>query len=87
MNDLHEWREQEKVFKWASMYDHEYPELKLLNGSLNGVRLTPGQASKAKRTGLVKGFPDINLPVPRGVFHGLFIELKRKKRPITKRRR
>lgn len=74
--DILEWEEQAAIFRWASMYDHEFPELKLLNGSLNGVRLTIGQAKKAKRTGMKKGYPDIFLPVSRGLFHGLFIELK-----------
>ncbi len=79
-----EWREQAKIFEWV-LRDHEYPELKLLNGSLNGVRLTIGQAKKAKRTGMKKGYPDIFLPVPRGVWHGLFIELKSKNGRMPKK--
>lgn len=74
-----EFQDQENIFKWADMMKHKYPELELLNGSLNGVRLTIGQATKAKRSGMKKGFPDMNLPVPRGFFHGLYIELKREK--------
>ena len=45
--------------------------------TLNGVRLTIGQATKAKRSGNKKGVPDIWLPVKRGKFSGLVIELKR----------
>jgi hypothetical protein len=79
-----EWREQAAIFKWAQIHDHEFPELKLLNGSLNGVRLSIGQATKAKRTGMKKGYPDIFLPIRRGIYPGLFIELKKKNGWIPK---
>lgn len=53
---------------------------------MNGVKLSPGAAVKAKRQGMVKGVPDLFLPIPRdssqGIhfadYFGLFIELKRK---------
>ena len=76
-NNLSEYEHQVQVFEWAKMMSVQRPELKLLNASLNGVRLTIGQAMKAKRAGMKKGYPDIFLPVPRGIFHGLFIELKK----------
>lgn len=82
-NDLSEpteYEEQAYLFGLARLYVTKYPDLKWLNGSLNGVRLTIGQAVKAKRAGcLVSGYPDIFLPVKRGVYGGLFIELKRVK--------
>jgi hypothetical protein len=56
----------------------QYPELNLLNGFLNGVKLNIGQAVKAKNAGMKRGYPDIFLPVPRNGYHGLFIELKRR---------
>ncbi len=68
--------EQAALFRWAKEFEREYPELALLNGSLNGVHLSKAQAGKAKAAGMKKGFPDINLPVPRGGYHGLYIELK-----------
>ena len=70
--------DQAALFRWADMKVQigEYRELALLNGSLNGVRLNIGQAVKAKKQGMKKGFPDLFLPVPRGKYHGLFIELK-----------
>ena len=71
-----EFLEQAAIFRWAEIEQRNLPELEYLNGSLNGVRLTIGQAVKAKRGGMKKGFPDISLPVPRGGYHGLFIELK-----------
>ena len=68
--------EQAALFRWAEQHSHFYPELALLNGSLNGVRLSTGQAVKAKKQGMKSGFPDIQLPVAMGGYHGLFIELK-----------
>lgn len=68
--------EQAALFRWAAFHVKYYPELALLNGSLNGVRLTIGQAVRAKKQGMKRGFPDIQLPVARGGYHGLFIELK-----------
>jgi hypothetical protein len=74
-----EFWEQAMLFEWADRNTGTHPDLWLLNGSLNGVRLTIGQAVKCKRIGMKKGFPDISLPVPRGEYHGLYIELKRVK--------
>ena len=74
-----EYEEQAYLFHLARLYVTKYPDLKWLNGSLNGVRLTIGQAVKAKKAGNVKGYPDIFLPVKRGKISGLFIELKRVK--------
>lgn len=71
-----EYANQKMLFEWAKVIENKYPELKLLNASLNGVRLSIGQAMKAKRAGMKKGYPDIFLPVARGKYHGLFIELK-----------
>ena len=67
---------QVQLFEWAQLQAGKYPELELLNGSLNGVRLRIGQAVKAKRGGMKRGYPDIFLPIRRGQYSGLFIELK-----------
>ena len=69
--------EQELIFKWRDQNKIKYPDLALLHSSGNGLRLTPGQATKAKKQGLTKGLPDIFLPVPKNNYYGLFIELKR----------
>jgi hypothetical protein len=74
---LSEYQEQVLIFQWASIMSVQRSELKLLNASLNGVRLTIGQATKANRAGMKKGYPDIFLPVKRGIYSGLFIELKK----------
>ena len=78
--------EQEQVFKWRLENVEKHPDLRLLNASLCGVRLSVGLRSKMKRQGMPKGFPDINLPAavahigfPRKYYPGLYIELKRLK--------
>lgn len=75
-----EYQIQKDIFDWTvePQQLNLYPELKWLNGSLNGVRLTIGAALKAKRGGMKKGFPDLSLPVKTKLYNGLFIELKRK---------
>ena len=60
-------------------YVKKYPELKILFGSLMGNKMSFGQLNKASKAGMRKGKPDINLPVPRSGYCGLWIELKRKK--------
>ena len=72
-----EYQEQAAIFRLAQIHCRQYPELRWLNGSLNGVRLTIGQAVKMKKAGMKSGFPDLNLPVKRGGYPGLYIELKR----------
>lgn len=74
-----ELQEQIAVFQWANLMIKKYPILRYLNASLNGIRLTIGQANLAKKSGLVKGYPDIFLPVRNNTYNGLFIELKRVK--------
>lgn len=72
-----EYQEQAAIFRLAQLHCRQYPELRWLNGSLNGVRLTIGQAVKMKKAGMKKGYPDLFLSVKRGKYSGLFIELKR----------
>jgi len=73
---MSEYHEQVAIFEWAELQQGKWPELALLNGSLNGVKLTIGQAVKAKKAGMKRGYPDMFLPVARREWHGLFIELK-----------
>lgn len=72
-----EYNEQVTVFAWAALMEPKHPELCMLSSSLNGVRLSIGAATKAKRAGLRAGFPDIFLAVARNGYHGLFIEMKK----------
>lgn len=66
------------LFTWARnpAVLRKYPQLDLLSCSLNGVKLSKAQAGKAKAAGMLAGEFDIKLPVARGVYHGLIIEMK-----------
>ena len=75
--------EQEKVIKWARDNEKNYPFLWMLHSSLNGVKLSKTQAGKAKASGMLSGVPDLFLPVPRGSFFGLYIEMKSEKGRLT----
>lgn len=65
--------EQAAVVRYIS---YVYPQVKYC-ASAGGVRTSIKQALKMKRTGYVKGFPDIQICKAVGGYHGLFIEMKR----------
>jgi len=69
--------EQIAVFEWAKYAVHRYPELALLHASANGGLRSKITAARMKKEGVKAGLPDIHLPVARGGYHGLWIELKR----------
>ncbi len=66
------------VIQWADLQAKcgTYPELKRLLSIPNGIWTTTAQAKKAKASGLRTGVPDLHLPVSRGGFHSLWMELK-----------
>lgn len=53
----------------------QYPDA-LFHSSLDGLRLPVGLAVKVERLGNGRGWPDLFLAEPRGVWLGLFLELK-----------
>jgi hypothetical protein len=81
---MSEYAEQVHLFLWAEYNRKKYPCLNYLHASLNGVKLTIGQAVKAKRGGMKKGVPDIHLPFNNGTHTSLYIEMKvDKNKPTT----
>jgi hypothetical protein len=67
--------QQEIVVKYLKL---AYPDA-LYCASAGGMRTSYLQAVKMKRTGYVKGFPDLFIYEPRGAFYGLAIEMKKEK--------
>ena len=65
------------LFQWADMQKGVYPELCMLFAIPNGGKRAMTTAKAMKATGTKAGVPDIELPVARGGYHGLFVELKR----------
>ena len=76
-------QEQEALFQWVKMVEHSArwntTGLSLLYAVPNGGYRHPATAALLKRTGVKPGVPDMCLPVARGNYHGLYIELKRAK--------
>lgn len=75
------------LFKWAQMQAGALPELRLMfaipnGGARPGVKVGKDgkkfsvTAARMKAEGVKRGVPDICLPVARGGYHGLFLELK-----------
>lgn len=69
--------EQELVMRWAIGQTATWPELVLLFHIPNGGKRGKREAEKLKRMGVKPGVPDLCLPVARGGFHGLYVEMKR----------
>lgn len=81
-NKRSEYDEQVAIFAWAILNEYKYPCLDMLHGSImGGTGIKPALLNKLKKAGMKKGKPDINLPVARGGYIGLWIELKRRGGP------
>ena len=72
-------QEQVAVFQWAEIMMNSYPELRWLIHIPNGGWRSKSEAVRFKRAGVKKGVSDLFLPVARKGYHGLWIEMKRKK--------
>ena len=81
---MSESRLQSEVVKYIQL---QYPKVKYC-ASLGGIRTSMTQAVMAKRTGYVKGFPDLFIYESRtkdGItYHGLALEIKTLKGRATK---
>lgn len=67
---------QEALFNWAEYNMQRMPELEYLHHVPNGGKRDKATAIALKRQGVKAGVPDVELPAPRGEYHGLYIELK-----------
>ena len=73
---VHENAEQEALFQWAAYNTGRFPELRLMFHIPNGGSRNKAEAANLKRQGVKAGVPDICLPVARGEYHSLYIEMK-----------
>lgn len=71
--------EQQALFYWARTQENIYPDLKLLYAIPNGGYRHKKTAGTLWAEGVKSGVSDIHLPVARGGYFGLYIELKRQK--------
>jgi len=67
--------QQAALFAWVAQQT-DYPELKLAFAIPNGGLRDKVTAARLKAEGAKAGVWDIFLPVPRGRWHGLFVEMK-----------
>ena len=69
--------EQMAIIKWAKWQKHGDGKLSdYLHHSPNGGKRHITTAMRFKAMGTLAGFPDLFLFIPKGGYHGLFIELK-----------
>lgn len=68
--------EQINVISWAAWQQHRYPELKWLHHIPNGGTRNKAEAIKLKQMGVKSGVSDLCLPYPKGIYCGLYIEMK-----------
>ena len=74
-----EHEEQVALMRLVEMHKGRWPELGMLFSIPNGGDRNVIVARKLKAEGVRRGVPDLCLCLPRGGYHGLFIELKRQK--------
>lgn len=84
----------EKVRKAPTQWEHalqvgclrwlhlQYPNV-IVWATPNGAWCGIKQATKLKAEGMVKGVPDLQIPMARKGFHGLFIEMKNGKKGVV----
>lgn len=75
--------EQIALMEWAALESKRRPELKMLHHVPNGGSRHPAEAANLKAQGVKPGVPDLCLPVPKGKYHGLYIEMKRREHSKT----
>jgi len=75
-NPKTEAQHQINVMRWSMTVRDRYPELALLFHIPNGGSRDLREAAHMKEQGVKPGVPDLCLPVPRGKYHGLYVEMK-----------
>lgn len=75
-NNDYEHQEQVALFEWADIMKGKVPELELLFAIPNGGVRGWQTAIKLKAEGAKSGVPDVCLPVSRGEYSGMYIEMK-----------
>lgn len=76
-----ELQHQQAVIKWSKQpaIRQKWPLLKLLYHIPNERKCSEVMGRLLRLAGVKRGVPDLHLPVSRGEYHGLYIELKTEK--------
>jgi len=83
MSKITESQIQQALIKWARLMVGKYPELKYLYAIPNGANTTARNRARLIREGLLAGVSDLHLPIPKGGFIGLWIEMKTDKGKLS----
>ena len=75
-NETPEHNEQVALIQWCKLHERKYPGLELLYATPNAGKRTPRQGAWMKAEGMKAGVPDLCLPVARGKYHAMYIEMK-----------
>lgn len=75
--------EQEAVIQWATLMRNARPELLNLYHVPNEGKRSKAEAARQQRLGLRRGVPDLILDYPKGIYHGLRVEMKVKPNKTT----
>ena len=77
-----EHQEQVAFFQWLEL---QHPTVYLMAAAVpNGSHKSQAAAGRFKAEGLKAGYPDILVDFPRGPYHGLRIEMKRRRKSLSK---
>ena len=82
-----EHRNQVWLFQWVATALRKYPDLHCLYAIPNGGKRNKATAAKLKAEGVKAGVYDLHLPVARGGFAGLWVEMKIEPNKLTKAQR
>lgn len=86
-NPKTEAQHQMNVINWSILHTAEWPELALLHHIPNGGTRDAVEGRHLKQQGVKRGVPDLCLPVPKGKYHGLYLEMKTETgRPTTEQK-
>ena len=72
------------LFEWAAIKARQIPKLEFLFAVPNGGFRHKATAGRLRAEGLKAGVLDVCWPVPRGEYHGLWIEMKHGKNKPTR---
>lgn len=75
-DEWNEHRHQVELIRWCDLMASSMPDLRLIFAIANGGHRSISVAKKLKAEGVKAGVLDLFLPVPRGEWHGMFIEMK-----------
>jgi len=78
-----EHQEQVELFKWVRLNERRHPELRWVFAIPNGGHRHIKVARRLRAEGVRAGVADIFCPIPRGGYHGLWIEMKVKPNKLT----